>query len=227
MRAFLFAVFSDFVATIVTLGLSAIVGFLAWLQDIPWYQLALGVIFAFGGSLFLINQFRTWWPTRRIKDDRWLSDAIARWLLSAKFSVTKVTTEDTIFHYHTEMHGRKFSIMKTKDNPDDLKFSFILSIKENEQSFIDKLDNDTASKLMEDMRIEMSRLGVLYSNLKLPLRDIYIENYLPIDFRLERFKLIQCALLMIRANVLIHQLYIRALRLAKMPLKPDSSKEDS
>ncbi len=229
MGSFLRSFLSDVLAALVTMGLAAVVAFLAWLQDIPWYQLALGVIFAFAGSLFLINQFRNWWPTRRMLDDRWLSDAIALWLLGSKFTVEKITTENTKFHFKVgDRFGRAFSIMKKNENPNDLSFSFRLSVEDKDIPFVDRLDTNIASDLIENMQIEMARFGVLHSGMQLPIREMYIESFIPIDFQLGRFKIVQHSLMMIRAHALLSVHILRAIRLAGgSPPKPDSDKEDN
>lgn len=224
MRSFLRTLLSDFVATFTTLGLSTVVGYLAWRQDVPWYLLAVGVIFAAAGSLFLVNQSREWWATRRIRDDIWLSETISRWLLDAGFTLTKVSDEKRTLNFRVEdSRKRAFGIFRLRTKKDDVRLQFGLELTDEQQTAIGKLEDAEKQRFIEDIHLEMARLGVMYQDVILPSKQIFVETWLPLDKQhFDRFKVLQCALIMIRANVLLTVHIKRAVRAAPSLSTPDT-----
>jgi len=215
MRSFLRTLFRDLVATIIVAGLSATVAYLGLAQHVQWYQLALGVIFAFAGSFFLVHQVRVWWSTRRITDDIWLSENISRWLLDYGFTLTKGTKENVTFHFVVQApHKRSFSIYRLRDKKDDIRLNFIMKLTDEQQTAFRKLEDTEGRLLREDIHLEMIRLGVLYTDMMLKSKQIFVETLLPLDIHFDRVKVMQHALIMMRANVLISVYLKRAVRTA-------------
>jgi len=200
-------IITNLIAPLIVLGAPIMIGWLAWLKDLPAYLICLIMLGAFGFSLFLINQYailrdRT---KRNIKNrsDKKIERIIREWIDVPGYSVTRIKPERN-FKFHFEIRdaqNRHVNIIRGKNNPAIIEFAGRVKITSENQTLDELTLNEIASKI----KIEMARLGISYVFDGSPnlLEYIRIINSVIIDDSLTEFYFRQNISLIVRAIILI------------------------
>ena len=195
------------ITPIIVLGIPLMIGWLAWLKDLPAYLICLVILGALGFSLFLINQYailknRT---KRNIKNrsDKKIETIIREWIDVPGYSVTRCTPDSNLkFHFRIQdMQNRHVNIIRGTNNPAIIQFVGRVKIISENQTIDELTLNEIASKI----KIEMARLGISYIFDGSPnlLEYIRIITEVIIDDSLTEFYFRENISLIVRAIILI------------------------
>jgi len=89
-----------------------------------------------------------------------------------------------------------------------------LLVSQEDQQRLDPITKDENLTLLEDLRIEMVRLGVGYLGINHPLRAITIEEKVPCDDTLTELAFMQKVMFIRRVQVLIGEFLRRVMKLS-------------
>jgi hypothetical protein len=140
----------------------------------------------------LLNQIKKW---RRGRTTNY-QELIMKWLYKYQYSVQRIVeenTEWTIKSTHKE-GGIPFIVSAYKTEPDFITIAANSKLEPSEQAAVDIITAQPNSILIEDLRIEMSRLGFEHQGLKHPLRVVSIAQKMAKDNSLTELMFLQTAL---------------------------------
>lgn len=181
-------------------------GLLAYLEDIPWYLVALGVLAAPGLALWSIMNAQSFWRSRRQTVER-SEPIIRKWLDRTKLSVENSPLPDT-HHYHliVSLQSHRVAISRPKDDPGSVAFAINLVVPDADQKPLDSMTGQGDSTLVSDIIIELAQLGIQWQGLNHPLRRISLIDSIIFDERINRDEFLAKISLIIRAQVILGQI---------------------
>lgn len=160
-----------------------VIGVLAWLQQMPWYLIALSVIAAVGLVFFGINQFETWKERHKkgfsTQSNENIESILRKWLDKRQYSSQHKTIENNLFYFVvTDKQNRPINIMRPEDNPAVIRLLLALDEKE-----LEAIPVKQQNVLRFRTGVEMARFGLLfhaekpmYVYLDLPCDDLLTEH---------------------------------------------------
>lgn len=214
IRNWSFDIFKGFIGGALLLAIvTAGAPLLAWLQSLPWYVIMLSPIGAFGLTLFSLNQYRLWQKRRSIKIEH-IETAVRNWLYKGKFSIQDDPQPNAVFQFVArDEQGRPVVVCQLRVES-SLTLGARLLVSREDQQRLDPITGDENSTLLEDLKIEMVRIGVGFIGIQHPLREITIEEKIPCDDTLTELTFLQKVMFIRRIQVLIGELLRRAMKLS-------------
>lgn len=188
MRDFLLGIFSNWVAD--ALGASAMVGVLlawlkkrgsSWLIPLCW-GLSGSVVVLIGASALKIVSTPT--PTVLDVNPSNVEAYLNQWIDAFHFGRRKLP-EDPVYFFKYEItntSGRFLQVARLRSSPWDryLTFTSSVSLAGEEATKISKLSEGNMAILVHDLRMEVARSKIGFSNLGTPLTTINLEHSVPI-----------------------------------------------
>ncbi len=216
--------FTDYLAGWLLVITPLFVGFLAWIQSLPYYVIALATLFAFGAIFWGINQFHVFRERRRkglsSRSDKEIEDVIRNWLDDPGYKFQRKDINDPLFHndrlFHFEVEdewGRVISIARPRAKPTRLDLASAVFLSSEHKKMYEELNPDDKNNLVHNLRVEMARIGVLFKGIETSLNRVDIGDSVSLDDNLTEFYLKQRILFMIRATFLLNELIIQGLNL--------------
>ena len=213
MGRWLSSVFRSMVGGALLLFLITVgVPFLAWLQSLAWYVIALSAIGAFGLTLFTINQLHLLRLRRKTKN---IEDFVASLLIKLGVALRKDKNDKAKFQFTITHSNEHIVIAQLLDNLDLLTFGIKLNVIEGDRELLDKVTARQESTVIEDLKIEMARFGVMYQGIIHPLRSITIMTAVP-SVGLSEASLLGGIEFIRRARILLQSLIRKEVRISGM-----------
>jgi len=206
----------NIIAGLLLMGVPAMVGFLAWVQYMPWFLAVLAAIAAFGLVLFAKNQYSLYknGRTKRISklSDKEIERMIREWIDMPGFVFERKPQEpDVLFNFLVQdKAGRKINIFRQADTPNII---FIVGRVQTVPPNRSLADAEWR-KLAGNISIEMARLGIEYAFDGEPNRYEYVRLLDPVilDDSLTDFFFKQRIFFLLRAFVLVMEICRQDLR---------------
>ena len=214
IRNWSFDIFKGFIGGALLLAIvTAGVPLLAWLQSLPWYVIMLSPIGAFGLTLFSLNQYRLWQKRRSTKIER-IETVVRDWLHRYQFSVRDDPQPNAVFQLVArDEQGRPVVVSQLRSEL-FLTLGARLLVTREDQQRLDPITRDENLTLLEDLKIEMARIGVEFIGIQHPLREIIIQEKIPCDDTLTELTFMQNVMFIRRIQVLIGEFLRRAMKLS-------------
>ena len=160
---------------------------LAWLQSLPWYSIALSAVGAFALTFWCLNQLATFRQRRgrgfATSDDEHIEATLRRWLDRQRYKLSSVHETSGRFQFNAEDNaGRKMVVLRPKNVGEE--FIVVGNSWKIPPALVPRLDamaEDIRDEMLDELKVEMLRLGVHYAGLAHPLRDIGVEVMVACD----------------------------------------------
>lgn len=201
----------EFVANLLPWGVPLVIGWLAWLQNIPWYIIALSIIIAFGVILWIKNQFDVFRERRKKglanRSDQEIRETIRDWLDVPYLSVEPKDYPDKFFQFDvTGMHGIPVTVERLRTDPYLFNLGVKVTWEEKNKVKLKNLREPMRSNLINKLKIEMLRLGIQFVMSGQPFDEILLLEQIPLDNSLTRFYFLQRIFFVVRAASLVKEL---------------------
>ena len=140
------------------------VGLLAWLQNVPHYLIVLVMMATFALIFFGMNQLRLFRGKQKKVD---LEKFVLGVLYNSGVTLKKEQDEKAIFTFATtDIKGQVIVVAQPKDDPSFTMLGSRFEIAVEDQALLDKVTNRPESTVVEDLKIEMARFGVMYEGFR-------------------------------------------------------------
>ncbi len=153
---------------LIPLVVGAVVVFLAWVQQIPWYLIALSAIAAIAIVFFIINQIHTWRERHKKGlskySDKEIESTIREWIDIPMFTIkrTDVDESKTYFTFTViDTEDRQFHIARNRKSPHYIGIFTAMSLDSKPEMSVELTEEDI-KKLVAKLSLEMLRLGCSY-----------------------------------------------------------------
>ena len=137
------------------------------------------------------------------------------WLFRYGYSLRDTRNEAFAFAYHVEdPQKRVFAVGMPTDDPDFVLLTVTLNASPTQQGFINDVMSDPKLSVLQDLRIEFARLGVLYQGLVTPFTGVGLAIRLHRDSAMQKDVFFDRVTSMICAQVVFTETLAKAIRLA-------------
>jgi hypothetical protein len=194
-------IITGIISGLLTIGVAAVVGRLAWLRHIPDYYIILLVLAAIGLSLFVINQWKQGRWKRGISklSDKKIENIIREWIDIPGFTIERRPKETDInFNFQIkDKQNRYFNIIRDTVNPSMIQLVARVNLEAEDRSFSKLYINKIAGKI----KLELARFGIEY--IFEDLKYIQLIDSVIIEDSLKEFDFRRRMFFVMRAIVLI------------------------
>jgi hypothetical protein len=199
-------------AWIISLGISAMIGWLAWLKDVPAYLIILAILAAVGLIIFIINQYYNYRSERKKSlsklSDKKIEKTIRDWLDIPGYNIEKMRGEENIFFNYLlkDKIDRKVNIIRAKEEQHLISFIGKVIIDPPRSR---PLTDFEWRKLSGKISIDMARFGIEYDFTGSTNRydSVTLLDRLVLDNSLNDIVFRQRILFVIRAIILVIEIY--------------------
>jgi hypothetical protein len=133
------------------------------------------VIGVFALSIFAINQLHSLLTRRQIKNlERFVTDTFYKLGVSIK----RDSNNNAVFQVTVTKGEDGVTITQNKSSPEYLTLCINIAVAEKDRQELDMVTSQRPM-IIQDLRIEMNRFGVMYRGLKHPLRLITLVDIVP------------------------------------------------
>jgi hypothetical protein len=166
-----------------------VVGFLAWLQQIPWYLIVLSVSATVVLVILGINQCETWKERHKKRFSQLsaeeIEDTIYRWVGIPFFKVQKQDIDKKLLFFQivvTDPAGRRVSISRQVEKPSQLELrSSVETLLEVEKMLFANLEKLEQEQIIFRLKMEMARYGIGHEDINLPPDKIVLVEIVSLD----------------------------------------------
>jgi hypothetical protein len=194
-------VLRDLVVGAITSYFPAIMGgaviVLAWLGDLPAYQLLLLILFTIVLVLWGVNQIGVLQEKRRRGigevSDKEVYETIRGWLDDPIFTFQRKMSDECLFQFVVSEEGgrRPVTVSRTKAKAGQLSLSTSITLGEEHRKKYERLGNKEKDKIVHNLRIEMARYGIGFSGIDKGLQRVKLSDVVLLDNALTEFYLRQ------------------------------------
>ena len=196
---------SSIIGGLIVLGISAMIGWLAWLQNMPWFLIPLSFVFTIGLILFTINQWKQRWRKKDISkySDKKIEKMIREWIDIPGFAIERMPSKPNIKFNFLMIYKNtlKINIVHDIESLEIIELLARVKISPHDHPF----NEFVLKKISGKIRLEMARLGIEYIFEGLPnrLESISLRNPVILDESLTKYYFRQRILFILRAMILV------------------------
>lgn len=222
MGKWLRRIFTQYIAgVLLVITVSGGVTLLAWLQSTPWYLIALASIGAFGVTFWGINQFKIFRSGYKKPFVNWSNERTERtlreWLYRRGYQVHDASQPGALFAFEAKLHDIPITIVRLPKTEAFITLLGALSVDPEYQKHVQALPEVQRIKILQELRIEMARLGVGYSGIADPLNRVELSTEIACDRSLTEEALLRAVMFIIRGIILLRQLIKKEVSIASTP----------
>ena len=199
-------------------------GLIAYIEDAPWYAIALVAIATPGFVLWSLGQGKLFWGMHRQTIER--SESIIRgWLHETAADVRNdPSPETTYWRMRVSQAGtHPVSVYRARQGPQVITMGINLAIAPADEAKLDELSGSDNSVLTSDLIIELARLGIEYAGLRHPIRRVLLTHRMAFDHNTTHLALTDALLVIVRAQVLVTQTIEREAKRRGVEITPPST----
>ncbi len=221
---------SDHWLELIMLGLTSWAIIWAFLESLGPWIIVIGFALV-GIGLLIINQLHTI-RARRKKglanlNDQEIRKTIRDWLDVPYLSIEPKVYPDKFLHFDvTGKHGIPVTVERLRTDPYRLNLGVKVNWEEEAKVKLQNLREPLRSNLINNLRIEMLRLGIQFVMSGQPFEEIVLIEQIPLDNSLTSFYFLQRIFFVVRAAKLIMELTELGLR-ETLPSELIPDKKDS
>jgi len=192
--------------SLIAAAIIALPGFLAWIQEMPWFVIPLSILLAACLSIFAINQWAAWKKGKGLSklSDKELEVMIRDWTDIPGYKFRRESAEPGLFFKFLieDKYDRGLNIMRYRSFPQGIRLASGMIISQKGKS----IPHSDLEKLSDKFSLEMARLGIEFDfdGKPDPLGSIRVSKTVILDDSLTMFRFRQEVAFILRALVLIN-----------------------